>query len=184
MTRPVRAWTSASWPSARRRAHTAEVRRSCQTMARWIGIPVARSQTTTVSRWLVMPMPATSAAVRPAFARASRTVATTPDQMSSGSCSTQPEAGKCCGNSCCATASTAMSGVKTMAREEVVPWSIATITVLCPVPAMRVIPMRCDVLRCAAAAPLFAPIMASPALAAEGKRRQTEALTRQARGRA
>ena len=34
------------------------VRRSCQTMALWIGWPVLRSQTTVVSRWLVMPMAA------------------------------------------------------------------------------------------------------------------------------
>ena len=39
------------------------VRRSCQTMALWIGLPVALSQMTTVSRWLVMPMAAMS--VRP-----------------------------------------------------------------------------------------------------------------------
>ena len=46
-------------PSALRRAHSSAVRRSCQTIARWIGSPVARSQTTTVSRWLVMPIAAT-----------------------------------------------------------------------------------------------------------------------------
>ena len=38
----------------RRRA----VRRSCQTMALWIGLPVARSQIMVVSRWLVMPIAA------------------------------------------------------------------------------------------------------------------------------
>ena len=48
-------------PCAFRRAHSSAVRRSCQTIARWIGSPVARSQTTIVSRWLVMPMPATAA---------------------------------------------------------------------------------------------------------------------------
>ena len=42
-------------------------------------------------------------------------------QMSSGSCSTQPEAGKCCGNSCCAVAAIEMSPRNTMAREDVVP---------------------------------------------------------------
>ena len=40
----------------------------------------------------------------PAFATASRAVATTPAQISSASCSTQPERGKCCVNSRCATA--------------------------------------------------------------------------------
>ena len=42
-------------------------------------------------------------------------------QMSSGSCSTQPDAGKCCGNSACAIAAIEMSLRNTMAREEVVP---------------------------------------------------------------
>ena len=37
-------------------AQMSAVRRSCQTMALWIGLPVARSQMTAVSRWLVMPM--------------------------------------------------------------------------------------------------------------------------------
>ena len=37
------------------------MRRSCQTMALAIGSPVLRSHTTVVSRWLVMPMAATSA---------------------------------------------------------------------------------------------------------------------------
>ena len=32
------------------------MRRSCQTSARWIGSPVAGSQATTVSRWLVIPI--------------------------------------------------------------------------------------------------------------------------------
>ncbi len=34
------------------------VRRHCQTMALWMGRPVARSQSTVVSRWLVIPMAA------------------------------------------------------------------------------------------------------------------------------
>ena len=45
-------------PAAGRRSPA--VRRSCQTMALWIGSPVSRSQTTVVSRWLVMPMAAMS----------------------------------------------------------------------------------------------------------------------------
>ena len=76
-----------------RAAQRSAVRRSCQTIARPSGCPVARSHTTTVSRWLVIPMPAMSFAVTPAFAIAERTVATTLDQMSSGSCSTWPGAG-------------------------------------------------------------------------------------------
>ena len=73
-----------SWPRppararrARSAAQASAVRRSCQTMALWIGLPLARSQTIVVSRWLVMPMPAMSLAPTPALAIASRTVATT-----------------------------------------------------------------------------------------------------------
>ena len=73
--------------------HSGAVRRSCQTIALWIGLPVALSQMTTVSRWLVMPIAAMSAAVRPAFFSAALQVATTLAQISSGSCSTQPDAG-------------------------------------------------------------------------------------------
>ena len=46
-----------------------------------------------VSRWLVMPMAATSAAVRPAAASASRPARSCVCQISSASCSTQPGAG-------------------------------------------------------------------------------------------
>ena len=68
----ARSWprSSASWPGARAapRRHRA-VRRSCQTMALWIGLPVARSQTIVVSRWLVMPIAGDVAcASTPAFA--------------------------------------------------------------------------------------------------------------------
>ena len=82
-----------SWPAARSSEQASVVRRSCQTMALWIGLPVARSHTIVVSRWLVMPMPAMSLAASPAFAIASRTVATVAVQISSGSCSTRPGAG-------------------------------------------------------------------------------------------
>ena len=39
-----------SWPSLVRRAQISAVRRSCQTIARCTALPVARSQTTVVSR--------------------------------------------------------------------------------------------------------------------------------------
>ena len=90
-------------------------------MARCTALPVARSHTTVVSRWLVMPIAAMSLAVRLAFFSASRQTAIVEVQMSSGSCSTQPEAGKCCGNSCCATEAIEMSARNTIAREDVVP---------------------------------------------------------------
>src|SRR5439155_14509452 len=72
-----------------------------------------------------MPIPAMSFAVMPACSIASRQTITVEVQMSSGSCSTQPDAGKCCGNSCCARAAIEMSLRNTIAREEVVPWSMA-----------------------------------------------------------
>jgi hypothetical protein len=56
----------------RRRSQIAALARLCQTTARWIGRPVARSHTTVVSRWFVMPMAATSRPARPAAASASR----------------------------------------------------------------------------------------------------------------
>ncbi len=61
--------------------------------AGWIGWPVLRSQISTVSRWLVMPMAAMEAALIPAFSMAARAVAATVDQRSAGSCSTQPGRG-------------------------------------------------------------------------------------------
>src|SRR5262245_20890824 len=47
------------------------------------------------------------------------------DQISSGSCSTQPGVGKRCPNSFCATARTAPPSAKLMARQLVVPASMA-----------------------------------------------------------
>ena len=95
--------------------------RDCHTMAGWIGLPLLRSHTSAVSRWLVMPMAATSAPAAPAFASAPRPARSWLSQISSGSCSTQPGFGKCWVNSCWSTAATAPSRSKRMAREEVVP---------------------------------------------------------------
>ena len=76
--------------AARQRA---AVRRSCHTIARWIGSPVARSQNSVVSRWLVMPIAAMLRPASSARPSTSRVVSSTVDHRSSGSCSTQPEAG-------------------------------------------------------------------------------------------
>jgi hypothetical protein len=62
-------------------------------MALWIGLPLCRSHTTVVSRWLVMPTATTSAAVARALSSTAFTVATVARQISSASCSTQPSAG-------------------------------------------------------------------------------------------
>ncbi len=92
-TSPVRSRTSASAPEAFSASQIAAVRRPCQTMARWIGLPVARSQTIVVSRWLVIPIAAISLPVTRASASARRAASPTVAQISSGSCSTQPGCG-------------------------------------------------------------------------------------------
>ena len=55
-----------------------------------LGLPVSRSQTIAVSRWLVMPMPASSRTSTPLWASASMRTPYWLDQISMGSCSTQP----------------------------------------------------------------------------------------------
>jgi hypothetical protein len=102
-TRPVLRRITRSSFRARRRSQSAAVRRSCQTIALQIGFPLSRSHTTVVSRWLVMPIAATSDAFAFAFVNASAATPACVDQMSPGSCSTQPGRGKICGNSFCAT---------------------------------------------------------------------------------
>ena len=121
ITRPVRSRTSASAPVAFRRSHSAAVRRSCHTMALKMGLPDARSQSSVVSRWLVMPMAAMSAASMPASAMAPPTDAPTLVQICSGSCSTHPGCGKCWANSTLFLPSVSPSRVTTMAVEPVVP---------------------------------------------------------------
>ena len=132
----MRSVTIGSCPAARSSAQSALVRRSCQTIARPSGSPVARSQTSVVSRWLVMPIAAIAPGPSPARSIAARQTAAVEDQMSAGSCSTQPDCGKCCGNSSCAVATTAMRSSKTMARLEVVPWSMARMWVIARPPVV------------------------------------------------
>ena len=69
------------------------VRRSCQTMARWMGLPVRRSHTQAGLALVGDADGGDVAAASPAAASACRAVSTVVRQMSSGSCSTQPEAG-------------------------------------------------------------------------------------------
>ena len=69
------------------------MRVSCHTIALWTGSPLARSHSTVVSRWFVIPTAATSAALAPAAATASSITARTFATISSGSCSTQPARG-------------------------------------------------------------------------------------------
>ena len=69
------------------------VRRHCQTMALWMGRPVSLSHRMVVSRWLVMPMAAMSAGAAPDWAITSIITPYWEDQISMGSCSTQPAFG-------------------------------------------------------------------------------------------
>ena len=62
--RPARCLITSPRPSRSRAAAILSVRVSCQTMAFPYGSPVIGFQTTVVSRWLVIPRPARSAAVR------------------------------------------------------------------------------------------------------------------------
>ena len=63
-------------------------------MALYTGSPVALSQTMVVSRWLVMPMAAMSAADAPTLPMASAATPNWVAQISLASCSTQPGLGK------------------------------------------------------------------------------------------
>ena len=121
--RPMRSQTrsAASKPSALIASQRAAVRRHCQTMALCTGSPVRRSQMTVVSRWLVMPIAATSDGVTRACSSTARAVSRWERQMSCGSCSTHPGLGKCWGNSCWATETGLPASLKRMARELVVP---------------------------------------------------------------
>ena len=124
-TRPVFRRMTRSWPATRSRCIAAAVRRSCQTIARCTGRPVSRSQRTTVSRWFVIPIAATSPGRRPAAFNASRADASVVSQISPASCSTQPGCGKCCAISFCAAPSFRPRSSNTIARELLVPWSRA-----------------------------------------------------------
>ncbi len=97
--RPVRSRISSSWPAARRRSQIPADRRSCQTIARCSGSPVAGSQTQIVSRWLVIPTAISCSGATPASSQASRATAWVTAQISALSCSTQPGCGKCWRNS-------------------------------------------------------------------------------------
>jgi hypothetical protein len=102
---PVFAVTIGSCPSSRRRRRWSAVRRSCQTMARWIG---CRCRAVPDQRRLALVGDAdggdpSGGDAPPSRSPCGRSPATV-DQRSSGSCSTQPESGKCWGNSSCAVA--------------------------------------------------------------------------------
>ena len=89
-TKPVLRCSVRAWPRDLSWSQAGAVRRSCHTMAGATGSPVRRSQSTVVSRWLVMPTAANWLACRSARCSAKRATASCVDQISKGSCSTQP----------------------------------------------------------------------------------------------
>ena len=112
--------------AARSSSQIAAVRRSCQTMALAIGRPVARSQTTVVSRWLVMPMAAMSARARSGPGQRSRSDAGLRSPRSPARrARPSPAAGRSAGIPAAPTPRMLPSWSNTMARELVVPWSRA-----------------------------------------------------------
>ena len=100
---------------------------SAQLIAFCTGTPVARSQTTVVSRWLAMPSATRSATVSCALPSASWTTSSTLPQISTGSCSTQPGRGKIWRCSFWPTDTIRARSSKIMQRDEAVPWSMEAI---------------------------------------------------------
>jgi len=88
MGRPV-VLRKASLPPSRaaKASHKGVVRRSFHTIALWYGFPVRLFHTTVVSRWLVMPIAAMSAAVKLALVNACVTHFCVLSRSSIGSCS-------------------------------------------------------------------------------------------------
>ena len=82
------------------------------------------SHTTAVSRWLVMPTAASWWRLMSAPVSAEPTTERVLRQISIGSCSTQPDLGKICSCSCWPVETIWPAWSKTIARVEVVPWSI------------------------------------------------------------
>ena len=117
------AYRSAPPPAAPSCSHSSAVRVSCQTMALWIGCPVARSHTTAVSRWLVIPSATTASGVTSAFASAPAITMRVFSHTSVASCSTQPALGKICRCSIWSDATGRPWWSNRMHRVDVVPWS-------------------------------------------------------------
>ena len=127
MTRPVFCRMVSTSPCFDRLSQYSAVLRHCHTMALQMGRPVVLFQTTVVSRWLVMPMAAISAAVAPMLAMACRATSSWVEKISSASCSTQPGWGKIWVNSFWAMLHTSPAWLNRMQRLEVVPESSAMI---------------------------------------------------------
>src|SRR5215204_72508 len=140
-TSPVRSRKSGSRPASLSSSQRRAVRRSCQTIARCSGSPLSRSQATTVSRWFVIPMPASERPSIPAESSASLATERVTSQISLASCSTQPGRGKCWRNSRYARPTGRPRSSKVMQVVPVVPWSIARIKSSAAYPA-GIVPAR------------------------------------------
>ena len=85
--------TAGPWPASQRRAQVSVVRRSCQLSTGDSGVPVASSQTTSDSRWLLIPIATISA--ESTWARTSSTARAQDSMTAMASCCTQPGIGVC-----------------------------------------------------------------------------------------
>ena len=123
---PVRRTSSTALGSRSSSRQRSAVRRSCQTMARCTGRPVARSHTTTVSRCTAMPMPAMSPAEsRAALKRLARARHRASRRSPRRRAPPSRRAGSAARMASALRDSTAPSSAKTMARVLVVPASRA-----------------------------------------------------------
>jgi hypothetical protein len=89
--RPVTAPTRSAPGRPASARHSSSARWSCQLTIGVTARPESRSQSTKVSVWFAIPIPATSA---PAASRASPIAASAPARTASGSCSTMPGPGR------------------------------------------------------------------------------------------
>ncbi len=124
--KPVRAITSASYPSAFSASHSSAVRRHCHVMTGPTGSPVFLSQASMDSRWFEMPRAVTSASG--ALFRQLVTACCVACHIALASCCTQPGFGCSIGTGADALAMMLPFSSIKIAFEFVVPSSIARIT--------------------------------------------------------
>ncbi len=130
-TSPVRSRISSASSSRQRSA----VRRSCQTIAGATGLPVARSQSSVVSRWFVIAIVSTPSSPRPRR-RGEDALPRSPRDRARPS----PAAGSAAAARRSRDAVTRRSSSTTRHVVPVVPWSIARITTCCGDERQRSLP--------------------------------------------
>ena len=106
-------------------ATSGSTRVSCQTSALCTGAPVARSHSSVVSRWLVMPIAARSRAARPRGAAPRRSPTACCARSPAGRARPSRAAGRSAGAPSAPWRSSRRARSNTMKRVLVVPWSIA-----------------------------------------------------------